>query len=549
MAKITIYQLFPRIFGNITNVNKPWGSIEENGCGKFNNINDNTILSLKDLGITHIWLTGIIRHSTTTDYSTNKLPADNPLIVKGRAGSPYAINDYFDVDPDLACNVQNRMKEFEELIERIHNHGLKVVIDFVPNHVARQYNSNPNYGKSYISSSKYILGAKENNSKGFDINNNFYYLENEAFVVPDEAFTFAEHFSSTIKEYLEFPAKATGNDCFTSKPSVNDWYETIKLNYGIDFINNTKHFDPIPGTWLCMNEILHFWASKGIDGFRCDMAEMVPHEYWKWQINEIKTIFPEILFIAEIYKRELYEIFLQEANFDFLYDKVGMYDNLRDVLERKRSVLAITKSWQNTDGLNDKMLRFMENHDEQRIASHFFVGDAYKALPACAISAFLHQGPFMIYNGQEFGEKAEGSEGYSGNDGRSSIFDYWSIDCLRRWNNNGNFNIEQLSEKEKNLRNKYSIILNEAINEPAISNGKFYDLMWINTHLVDINCYVFIRSFNSQNIIYAVNFNEFAIDVKININKHVFEFIDSDLKDDITIETNIEGYWWKKFLM
>lgn len=79
---------------------------------------------------------------------------------------------------------------------------------------------------------------------------------------------------AAAEAYKEYPAKATGNNRFDAYPNINDWYETVKLNYGIDYQNgNTPHFNPIPDTWTKMLDILLFWAGKNIDGFRCDMAE------------------------------------------------------------------------------------------------------------------------------------------------------------------------------------------------------------------------------------------------------------------------------------
>ena len=141
MPKFIIYQVLPRLFGNYNTTNKPNGSLEENGCGKFNSFTTKALKEIKSLGVTHVWYTGIIEHATQTDYTAFGIRKDHPAIVKGRAGSAYAIKDYYDVDPDLSENVQDRMGEFERLVERTHGAGLKVIIDFVPNHVARQYGS------------------------------------------------------------------------------------------------------------------------------------------------------------------------------------------------------------------------------------------------------------------------------------------------------------------------------------------------------------------------------------------------------------------------
>ena len=316
--KIIIYQLLPRLFSNTTENCVKNGTIEENGVGKLNDINAKVLKSIKSLGVTHVWYTGVIEHATKTDYTKYGIDKDNPYIVKGNAGSPYAIKDYYDIDPDLAVNIPKRMEEFEALVERTHKNGMKVIIDFVPNHVARQYHSD----------SKPVgiedLGQGDDNTYFFKNSNNFYYIPRQQF---------APNIDLGVGEdrYNEFPAKATGNDCFSAFPGEYDWYETVKLNYGIDYGNGSRNFDPIPSTWFKMLHILRYWAAKGIDGFRCDMAHMVPIEFWEWAISNIKGTYPNIIFIAEIYEPHLYRDFINRGGFDFLYDKVTLYDTLRNV--------------------------------------------------------------------------------------------------------------------------------------------------------------------------------------------------------------------------
>src|SRR5688572_11473880 len=140
-GKMVVYQMMTRLFGNTNTTNKPFGTIEENGVGKFNSVNNAALKSLKELGVTHVWYTGVIEHALMTDYTRFGIPLDDPDVIKGRAGSPYSIKDYYDVNPDLAVDVPNRMREFEQLVDRTHASGLKVLIDFVPNHVARVYKS------------------------------------------------------------------------------------------------------------------------------------------------------------------------------------------------------------------------------------------------------------------------------------------------------------------------------------------------------------------------------------------------------------------------
>ena len=362
--KPVIYQLLPRLFTNQCSSCVHYGTIEQNGVGKMNDITGRVLDSIRALGVTHVWYTGVIEHATTTDYSQYGITRDNPHIVKGKAGSPYAIKDYYDIDPDIAVDVPNRMTEFEALVKRTHNAGLKVVIDFVPNHVARQYHSDVK--PAGIED----LGADDDRTKHFDPNNNFYYIPRQQFM-PHDVFL-----GEGKDTYIEFPAKATGNDCFTAFPSKNDWYETIKINYGRDYGDHTEHFDPIPNTWFKMLHFLRYWASKGIDAFRCDMVHMVPVQFWKWAIPQVKEKYPNILFIAEIYDVGLYRDYLYNGKFDYLYDKVTLYDTLRNIQCHNASAATLTNCWQTVDGISDHMLNFLENHDEQRFASWEYAGNA-----------------------------------------------------------------------------------------------------------------------------------------------------------------------------
>lgn len=510
--KTIIYQLLPRLFTNPTENCIPNGTIEENGVGKMNEITPKVLNSINKLGITHIWYTGIIEHAQKTNYSKYGIVPDNPYIVKGNAGSPYAIKDYYDVDPDLSVNVAKRIDEFEKLIKRTHDANMKVIIDFVPNHVARQYNSD----------SKPVgiedLGVGDDNTFFFKQSNNFYYI-------PRQQFAPNVDLGEGPDEYHEFPAKATGNDCFSAFPGINDWYETVKLNYGVDYGDGSRNFDPIPNTWFKMLHILRFWASKGIDGFRCDMAHMVPLEFWQWAISNVKKTYPEIIFIAEIYDTSLYRDFIYIGGFDYLYDKVTLYDTLRAVQCSNYSAAQITNCWQTVEGINGNMLNFLENHDEQRFASTQYAGDAAIVIPSLIVSSMINTGPMMIYAGQELGEPAADAEGYSGLDGRTTIFDYWSIPTLRRWYNNGNCDEKLLTSREVWLRNIYSKILNICNQEKAISNGNFFDLMYVNYDNPSLNPhdhYVFLRNFENETLLIAVNFRSSSCDLKINIPRHAF---------------------------
>ena len=504
--KIVVYQVFTRLYGNRNTTCKENGTIEENGCGKFNDFTPAVLKKIREMGVSHVWFTGIIRHATQTDYSAYGIPRNHPAVVKGRAGSPYAITDYYDVDPDLAVDVSQRMAEFEQLVERTHKAGLKVIIDFVPNHVARQYHSicKPAEVRD--------LGEEDNPQNGFDPQNNFYYC-------PGQRFTpYFDLYHDEPEPYIEEPAKATGNDCFHNAPGMNDWYETVKLNYGVDYYaGRVGHFNPIPNTWSKMTDILLFWASKGVDGFRCDMAEMVPAEFWQWSTDKVKFAYPDKLFIGEVYNPAEYRRYIS-AGFDYLYDKVGMYDTVREVIRGTQSTHAITTAWQATDDIRDHMLYFLENHDEQRIASDFFAGSGCKGIPGLIVSALLQQNPLMIYAGQEYGERGMDKEGFSGHDGRTTIFDYWSIDTLVRASQ------RKLTAGEKALKDIYNKVLNISRSEKAVTDGVSFDLMYVNGHLQ--RQYAFLRKSGREVVLVVANFEEIPVEVNVTIPAHAFDYLD-----------------------
>ncbi len=504
--KLVIYQLLVRLFSNTKSENKPWGTIAENGCGKFNDINDQALKALKDFGLTHLWYTGVIEHATMTDYTAYGIAADDADIVKGRAGSPYAVKDYYDVDPDLAVEPSQRMQEFEALVQRTHAHDLKVLIDFVPNHVARNYSS-----KQKDTGAK-MFGFDDDTKVHFHPQNNYYYFPGQAFQVPSGIQPLGPDLVGPYQDesYFEEPAKATGNDVFRPNPSVNDWYETVKLNYGVDYQNGgQQHFDPIPDTWLKMLAILRFWAEKGVDGFRCDMVHMVPVEFWHWCIPSLKVDFPELLFIGEIYDQNQYREYIQFGHFDYLYDKVQLYDTLKKIMTEDGSTHWLTGIWQHLRGINKHMLRFLENHDEQRIASRFFAGDPHLARPAMFVSATWHTGPVMIYSGQEFGEPALGEAGFSKDDGRTTIFDYWGVREHQKWVNDGAYDGGQLDESQRSLREFYQKLLHFSRQYSAITQGYFYDL---NPHLEGKSGYTdkvlsYLRWYNGEHLLLLNNFS------------------------------------------
>ncbi len=536
---MTIYQIFTRLYGNPCSNNVTDGTIEQNGCAKLNGFSDAVLRRIKSDGYTHVWFTGLIEHATQTDYSKFGIARNHPAIVKGRAGSPYAIKDYYDIDPDLAVDVPKRMKEFEELVKRTHKAGLKLVIDFVPNHVCREYHSDA--APQGVES----LGAKDNTSWHFSTSNNFYYCWGEPLHTD-----FALRRDADEYPYIEQPAKATGNDHFDAWPSKNDWYETVKLNYGVDYCNaagRSEHFDPIPSTWNKMLDILLFWCGKGVDAFRCDMAEMVPVAFWEWAINRVRKAYPSVKFIAEVYNPALYREYIHKGGFDYLYDKVGLYDTLRAVIRSEAPASAITEKWQCVDDIRNHMLYFLENHDEQRIASPDFCGDAHKAFPAFVTEAFMSTNPLMVYAGQEIGEPADDAEGFSGRDGRTTIFDYWSPKKLQKLFALGadgkvrkaalkSFEHTDyagkelaLTAEEKALYNDYRRVISLRESESALVFGLFYDLMYVNhdhsQKFDPAKHYAFLRRSEAQILLIICNFSDDEAEMGVRIPEHAFEYL------------------------
>ena len=508
--KIIIYQIFTRLFGN-TNFTRTFnGSLKENGSGKMNFFDDDVLRRIRTMGVSHVWFTGVLRHASATDYSSYGIPRQHPAVVKGKAGSPYAICDYYDIDPDLAEDVPGRMREFEELLARTHKAGMKVVIDFVPNHVARQYHS--------IAKPEGVddLGANDNVNMHFSASNNFYYC-------PGQRFAPAFDIKADEKEaYCEYPAKATGNDRFDAHPDRNDWYETVKLNYGVDYCDlggRSEHFSPVPDTWKKMTDILLFWAAKGVDAFRCDMAEMVPYAFWSYATTEVKRQYPNVLFIGEVYNPSLYRTYIG-AGFDYLYDKVGMYDTMRNVMCAGWPTTTITNAWQSVDDINDHMLYFLENHDEQRIASDFFAADARKGVAPMLCLALMRNNPLMVYAGQEYGERGMDTEGFSGRDGRTTIFDYWNVDSLYH----AFVNKDMLTAEEKTLHSDYQAIMRLASEEKAVTSGLSFDLMYVNRQIAD-RIYAFMRKSGDEVLLVVANFGAADADCDVCIPAHATNYL------------------------
>ena len=517
MSKLIIYQMLPRLFGNNNEHPQYNGRIDQNGCGKLNDITPAVLRKLKDLGTTHVWYTGLLEHATCTDYSDHGIRCDHQAVVKGKAGSPYAIKDYYDIDPDLASKPELRFQEFKNLLKRTHQAGLGFVMDFVPNHVARQYHSDarPEGVRD--------LGEDDCTTQAFSPQNNFYYIPGHSlhcqFDMKGDA----------MQPYQEEPARVTGNDCFTASPGRNDWYETIKLNYGVDYVGGRVcRFNPIPDTWHKMLHILLFWASQGVDAFRCDMAEMVPCEFWNWALTEVKRQYPDVLFIAEVYNPSLYREYIFKGHFDYLYDKVGLYDILRAVTRYERPASDISNCWKNVGDIQQYMLNFLENHDEQRLASDFYAGNGHCGKAALLVSACINTNPFMIHFGQELGERGMEQEGFSGRDGRTTIFDYWNVPTLLAWHKNGKYLKSNLPAESRSLYDFYLKVMKAATTEAAISRGSFYDVMYANYHHAGFDTqryYSFLRKADDEVILVVANFSRELQQAEVVLPQHAFDFL------------------------
>jgi glycosidase len=524
-TKTVVYQVFTRLFGNKNTNNKPWGTIEENGVGKFNDFTDKALQEIKKLGVTHIWYTGVPHHDVIRDYTKYGISNDDPDVVKGRAGSPYAVKDYYNVNPDLAVNPAKRLEEFDALIKRSHNNGLKVIIDIVPNHIARNYKglTNPKGVKDF--------GADDNTSVEYARDNNFYYIPNTPFEVPtspDYKPLNGEVSPLSDGKFSEFPAKWTGNGSRMAKPDINDWYETVKVNYGVkpdgskdfpelpagyDNMDSAAHYaywkdKDVPNSWKKFRDIALYWIAKGVDGFRYDMAEMVPYEFWSYMNSSIKMKNPNAFLLAEVYNPKEYRNYIKLGKMDYLYDKVETYDHLKAVIHGNALPDALSDIQNSMMDIEHHMLHFLDNHDEQRLASPEFAGTPEKGKPLMVVSATISSSPTMVYFGQEVGEPGNEDAGF-GKRSRTSIFDYIGVPHHQRWMNDGKFDGGQLSESEKALRDFYARLLNFTLKSSAML-GKFQEIQSVNrkeTQNYDPGLYSFVRYNEEEKLIVIANFS------------------------------------------
>jgi len=503
-----IYQLFVRLFGNVNETRQPNGTLAINGVGKFNDINDAALTSLQKLGFSHLWLTGVLQQATGTDHSDVGQSPDDPDLLKGIAGSPYAIKDYFDVCPDYATNPKERLSEFKSLLERLHDHQLKALIDFVPNHVARCYHSEIQPEINF--------GAKDDRTKFFDPHNNFFYLSPGNDGPPLKLPTWQDgralsptcklagmncdgHFDGELEH-----GKVTGNNVVSWKPNLGDWYETVKLNYGFDFTDPARQrreypnaLTPdktVPDTWTKMDQVIAYWQALGVDGFRCDMSHMEPPEFWKWLIGRARNRSPQVFFMGEAYDGDPAKVpgsdpvisqlhngksnvmfDLLDAGFDAVYDDPS-YKALKNIYDGPGWANDLDHA-RTDDFIFENSVRYAENHDEVRLAGRGnWGGIGMKlGLPVAAILYGVGRGSLMLYSGQEVGEPAAGEEGFGGDDARTSIFDYWSMPELVKWTNEHKYDGGKLSTAQRQLRESYGRLI-AVTNEPAFRDGAFFGL-------------------------------------------------------------------------
>lgn len=541
-GKFVVYQVFTRLFGNTNTRNKPWGTLEENGVGKFNDFTDVALTEIKSMGVTHIWYTGVPHHCVITDYTKYGISNDDPDVVKGRAGSPYAVKDYYNVNPDLAIDPAKRLEEFEALIERTHKHGMKVIIDIVPNHVARNYQS--------ISKPEGVadFGVNDDTSVEYNRDNNFYYIPGKAFQVPQSLNNYeplgGEKHPLADGKFDENPAKWTGNGSRLAQPNFYDWYETVKVNYGVkpdgtyDFDLLPEDYDKkdykahyefwqdkdVPNSWKKFLNITLYWMEKGVDGFRYDMAEMVPVEFWSFMNSALKMKNPDAFLLAEVYNPSLYRDYIHKGKMDFLYDKVELYDTLKHIVLGHGSTDHLPAIYNGLADIEHHMLHFLENHDEQRIASKDFAGSAEKGKPAMVVSTCLSTSPTMLYFGQNVGEPGDGDMGF-GTETRTSIFDYCGVPAHQRWMNNGKFDGGQSTPAEKELNGFYKTLLSFSTSSSALMGAyaEIHSFNRKNTEEYNDKLFSFVRWSEDEKLIIVSNFDETAHTFQLKLNKEVLQ--------------------------
>ncbi len=425
---VTIYQVAPRTY-----------AAQGNGAalaGKLSDMTTDRLREIRDLGIDYLWLTGVLEHAARAQT--------DPDVVKGEAGSYYAIYDNWDVSSEIGT-----MADFEAVIERAHSVGLRVLIDFVANHTARLHRTD------VVCKQHLDFGRGDRTEVAFDRDNNYYYMPNTSFTPPtqtgsagsDGAFD-TDIFTPGIQ--LESPARVTGNDIVSPNPPISDWFETVKLNYGWDLINKRANYSPRPRTWNQMIDVARYWVEKGVDGFRVDFAHAVPIEFWRTFAAELKAVQPQVFLLAEAYETDyrmklpgftFYDML--DAGFDSVYNS-AMYWAMHNQVQRPGDMRSAVPNRSpalaaNIVNRGFQFTQYLENHDEERVASRTFapwIGErAQRAELGLAYTAYLGlmPGNLLMHGGQELQEDASVFGSYAGDNGKTSIFDYVYQSQTRLW--------------------------------------------------------------------------------------------------------------------
>ncbi len=482
------------------------GAHEEN-TGKLSYLTIEVLKEIKELGVDYIWIAGILENANPKIV--------DPDVVKGDAGSFYAIYDNWDISSQVG-----NLDEFDALIERAHSIGLRVLIDFIPNHTARVHKTD------VVCKEEIDFGKGENPNENFSLDNNFYYLgSNSTFVPPKtslpgvDGFFDMDIFMPGIQ--FESPARVTGNNVLSALPQYHDWYETVKLNYGLNLFSDGKPFIGASKTWKQMLDVAIYWLNKGVDGFRVDVTHGVAVEFWYYFINEVRKVQPNAFFVAEAFEEDPIKStgFSLEKLFDAGFDSVlngPMYWNLRRQALLSQNMNSST--YYHSPGSRKSILdngysftHYMGNHDEVRLASSFFapslesrVDRAWLGL-AYSIYAALLPGNFLIHGGDEFQEEASLPGVFGGYDGRTSIFDFVYQPQTRTWL------YEERPHWMINFREMYRRLFSLKKRIPfnikhSTSNPTFIDLMKINDSK-NISKWVsaYVRFFNNERYLVVMN--------------------------------------------
>ena len=243
---------------------------------------------------------------------------------------------------------------------------------------------------------------------------------------------------------------------------------------------------------------------------------MVPSAFWHYGIGRVKEQYPHILFIAEIYNPKVYEEYIVTGGFDYLYDKVELYDSIRSVVEGRRPIDAIEACLSLPTYTNEKvashMLNFLENHDEQRIASEFFGKNPQAGIPALYVSALINSNPYMLYFSQELGEDAPDEEGYQGADGRTTIFDYWGLERQKAWKS-VNWNEANLPADYKAIRTRYEEVMKLA-QHPAVVSGSTHNITDEAMHAAKVFAFERVIE-NGERLTVVANFGDEAYEAEV----------------------------------